>query len=110
MQLSQAPSFDGICRLPNDLWVRVFAALDHPADRSALGQAERRARQAESSAYFRLRLVCKAFDQVFREHHPQLTRSVTLCEHLREQHISSLLGWLHGCHGLLRLEAFCDSE
>ena len=111
MHRSQAPGYDGtVGRLPSDLWVSVFAALQRPADGFALDQAERHARQAESSAYFRLRLVCKAFDQVFRQHHPQLTRSVTLCEHLREQHIPSLLGWLHGCLGLLRLEAFCASE
>lgn len=105
----QAPrSQEVVCGLASDLWARIFSCLEDPNECLGYQNMEQHDQdEAEFEAFFQLRLVCKAFNQIFADYHPCLTRSLTLRECLADHHVPSLMTWLHGCMALKRLELFC---
>lgn len=105
----QAPrSQEVVCGLASDLWARIFSCVEDSNECLGYQLVEQQDQEeAEHAAFFKLRLVCKAFNQIFADYHPCLTRSLTLRECLADHHVPSLMTWLHGCMALKRLELFC---
>jgi len=108
----QAPkSQENVCGLASDLWARIFSRLEDPNDCLGYQNMEHPEQdQAEHAAFFQLRLVCRAFNQIFADYHPCLTRSLTLGWSLADHHVPSLMSWLHGCTALKRLEMLCPPD
>ncbi len=105
----QAPrSQEVVCGLASDLWARIFSCLEDPNECLGYQNTEQQYHEeAEHATFFKLRLVCKAFNQIFADYHPCLTRSLTLRSCLAHHRVPSLTGWLHGCTALKRLGLFC---
>ncbi len=108
----QAPNSQGtVCGLASDLWARIFSCPEDPNKCLGYQNIEQHdLDEAEHEAFFQLRLVCKAFNQIFADYHPCLTRSLTLRWCLADHHVPSLMSWLHGCTALKRLEMLCQPD
>ncbi len=108
----QAPKSQGIvCGLASDLWARIFSCLEDPNECLGYVNLEQQEQEeAEHAAFFELRLVCKAFNQIFADYHPCLTRSLTLRWSLAHSHVPSLMSWLHDCMALKRLIMLCPAD
>lgn len=108
----QAPkSQETVCGLASELWAHIFSRLED--SNGCLGYQDMEQQdldEAEHAAFFQLRLVCKAFNQIFADYHLCLKRSLTLRSRLADQHIPSLISWLHGCTALKRLQLLCPSD
>ena len=104
-------SQETVCGLASDLWAHIFSCLEDSNEclgYKDMGQQD--LDEAEHAAFFQLRLVCKAFNQIFAAYHSCLKRSLTLRYGLADQHVPSLMNWLHGCTALKRLELLCPSD
>jgi hypothetical protein len=72
---------DGVPQLPADIWAKIsFQVEGGVGDGLALRHHEPNSLFQEQTEYCQLRLVCRKFDQVFRQH-GQLCRglAVPLC-------------------------------
>ena len=77
-----------ISSLTTDLWAKIFSQLPKAASRTSSHE-----NQLAQAKFLGLQLVCKRFQDVFRDH-PQLFSTLYLSEGLQEQSIANLLVWL----------------
>ena len=95
MGVRSAPDYASL--LSRDLWGRVLSfAVAGVADGSDMAFFSSRQWSKEQAAYFKLRLVCKAFNQAFLDY-PQLSRGLILRRPVRSR--NSLTTWLQRHHG-----------
>lgn len=100
-----APNHAGPLTL--DLWGRVLSfAVASVADESNMGVLPPSLCFKEQAEFYRLRLVCKAFNQAFLDY-PHLSRGLILQHPLGS--ISSLMAWLQRYHGSVQTFAGFES-
>ncbi len=68
-QLAGPKSQEIVCGLASDLWARIFSRLEDPNDCLGYQNKHPEHDQAEHAAFFQLRLVCRAFNQIFADYH-----------------------------------------
>ena len=103
-------SLDGEPQLPDEMWVNILFHLEGGVgDGLALRYCERNSLIEAQAEYYRLRLVCRKFDQGFRQQH-QLCRGLAVPVSLSDQRLQSLESWLqeHGSF-VQNLAAYCGS-
>ena len=97
-------------RLSDDLWAKILVQLEGGVtDGLCLRIMEPYSMAEEQSAYHRLRLVCRKFNTIFKEHR-RLLRGLVLSPALTKEALPSLLTWL-GQHrsSVQMFAAYCDS-
>ena len=99
---------DLVDRLTIDMWAKIFSHLSRSA--FALSDATEEHDEGAQAAAFRLRLVCKKFNQAFAHPHSGQTKCLLLRQGLQQENLPSLLAWVHRSHGLCELGTFCNSE
>lgn len=100
---------DGAPQLPDDIWAKVFSHLEGGVGAGlALRYCDPDVLVEEQAEYYRLRLVCRKFDQVFRQQ-GQLCRGLALPSCLSD-HPQKLDFWLRDHSSYVRnLAAYCGS-
>lgn len=101
---------DGAPQLPDDVWAKIFLHLEGGVgDGLALRYCERNSLLEAQAEYYQLRLVCRKFNQVFRQQH-QLCRGLAVPVSLSDEMLQSLESWLqeHGSF-VQNLAAYCGS-
>ena len=108
--MEQLPDF--LCGFSIDLWANVLSkAVGGVADKSDLRFLSARGTFAQQASFYRLRLVCKRFNQVFLEY-PHLSRGLILTKQGGDPLSSnpSLLGWLKRFGGSVQTLALCHGD
>ena len=101
---------DSAPQLPDDIWARILFHLEGGVgDGLALRYCEPNSLLEAQAEYYRLRLVCRKFDQVFRQQH-QLCRGLAVPVPLSDQVLQSLKSWLQKHSSYVQnLAAYCGS-
>ncbi len=99
---------DLVDRLTIDIWAKIFSHL--PRLVFARIKATEDQDEGTQATTFRLRLVCKKFNQAFAHPYSGQTKSLLLRKGLRQEDLPSLLAWVHRSHESCQLGAFCNSE
>ena len=101
---------NGAPQLPDDIWAKIFFHVEGGvSDGVALRYYEPNSLFEAQAEYYRLRLVCRKFDQVFRQQ-GQLCRGLALPVCLTDQMLQNLESWLREHSSYVRnLAAYCGS-
>ena len=99
---------DGAPQLPDDIWAKIFLHLEGGVcDGLALRYCELNSLLEAQAEYYRQRLVCRKFDQVFRQQH-QLCCGLAVPVPLSDQKLQSLESWLQEHSSYVQnLAAYC---
>ena len=108
--MAEKRGLTGAPQLPDDLWASIFLHLERGAgDGLLLRYSEPNSLVEAQAEYYQLRLVCRKFDQVFRQQ-GQLCRGLALPLRPSEQSLQSLESWLRDHSSYVQnLAAYCGS-
>ncbi len=101
---------DGAPQLPDEIWAKILFHLEGGVgDGLALRYCEPNSLLEAQAEYYRLRLVCRKFEQIFRQQH-QLCRGLAVPVSLSDQRLQSLESWLQEHSNCVQnLAAYCGS-
>ncbi len=108
--MAEKRGLSGAPQLPDDIWAKIFLHLERGVgDGLALRYSEPNSLVEAQADYYRLRLVCRKFNQVFRQQ-GQLCRGLALPMCPSDQSLQSLESWLRDHSSYVRnLAAYCGS-
>ena len=108
MVTEQGPS--GAPQLSDDIWAKILVHVEGGVgDGLALRYDEPYSLYKAQAEYYRLRLVCRKFDQLFR-HQGQLCRGLALPVCITDEMLQNLEAWLREHSSYVRnLAAYCGS-